>query len=87
MTPVRIVRVDERNFAVQELADIEATVKGKKTGEVRREWRDSGYFGHRLDHAARFAVLRAAGIGEIVTEQFVNDAVAMIVQGTKDVLQ
>lgn len=79
MNRTRIVKVDQRNFAVQKFVTVESRVKLRKTGEVREEWQDSGYFGHRLDQAARFALLDSFEDGEQVTPQLVEKAVAQIV--------
>ena len=77
----RIVKVDEYNFAAQ----YEKTIEGRD-GKKRKEWTDAGYFGHRLDHAAEFALSKAFDIGEPITPADVRNAVRRIVRETRTAL-
>jgi len=78
----RIVRVDEHNVAVQVYTEMDVVrVEGKKrvkTGEKRCEWRDRGYYGHRLDYAAESALFLAMPYGEQITPAVIKDAVRSI---------
>lgn len=81
MRKARIVKVDSRNFAVQELRTIEPKAKkGEVAAPPRTEWVDQGYFGHRLDHAAKFALSASFEDGEQVTPEMITQAVAVIVR-------
>lgn len=85
---VRIIKADSRNFAVQSLETIiPKAKKGEEPGPVRIEWKDSGYFGHRLDHAAKFAISDSFEEGEKITPAMVEKAVAQIVSETQKVLK
>lgn len=77
----RIVKVDSYNFAVQYEKEIEG-----RNGVKRKEWVDGGYFGHRLDHAAEFAVSHGFDIGEPITPKSVREAVRDIVKNTKEAM-
>ena len=77
----RIVKVDWYNFAVQYEKEIEG-----RNGVKRKEWVDGGYFGHRLDHAAEFAVSHGFDIGEPITPADVRNAVRRIVRETRAAL-
>ena len=79
----RIVKADERNFAVQVLK----TLTNPKTKQSREEWVDEGYFGHRLDHAAEFVLLRGFAVDDPITPKDVKAAVAGIVAQTKAALR
>jgi len=79
----RIVRADEHNVAVERYDEI----TNPKTKETRREWREVGYYGHRIEHAAESALFNALPYGEQVTPQMIRDAVATIVENTKVVLK
>lgn len=78
----RIVKVDEYNFAAQ----YEKTIEGRD-GKKRKEWTDAGYFGHRLDHAAEFALSKAFDIGEPITPKSIREAVKDIVKNTKEAME
>jgi hypothetical protein len=87
----RVVRVDAHNVAVQQFVEVEVSVKGgdgkrSKTGEMRQEWQERGYFGHRLDHAAESALFLSMPIDESITAKMVKDAIAEITENTKGVL-
>lgn len=90
-TKARIVRVDALNFAVQELTEIETVTtdpdgKRTKTGDVRQEWKDAGYYGHRLDYAVESALSKGFDIGEPITAESIRAACKAIVDETKAVL-
>ena len=88
MRKARIIKADSRNFAVQELRTIEPKAKkGEQAPLPRTEWVDQGYYGHRLDHAARFAISASFEDGETITPELVEKAVETIVGETKKVLQ
>ena len=85
---VRIVRVDAHNVAVQQYVQPALPPKSKKNpNPVQREaeWRDVGYYGHRLDFAAEHALFKAVPEGERITQDTIRAAVAQIVKSTKDV--
>ena len=87
----RIVRVDALNFAVQELTEIETVTtdpdgKRSKTGDVRQEWKDAGYYGHRLDYAVESALSKGFDIGEPITAESIRAACKAIVDETKAAL-
>ena len=79
----RIVRADAHNVAVEQYSEIE----NPKTKEKRREWKEVGYYGHRLEWAAESALYLAMPEGEQITPKMVHDAVAEIVANTKEVLR
>lgn len=86
---VRIVRCDRFNVAVERLVEVEVVETGpdgkrSKTGQKREEWQETGYYGHRIEHAAEEALFEAMPIGGQVTPQMVKDAVAEIVRQTKE---
>ena len=83
----RIVRVDALNIAVEVYKAVEVTEKGEdgkrtKTGAVVHRWEESGYYGHRLDHAAESALFQAMPHGEPITPKMIRDAVADIVKNS-----
>lgn len=87
MKKVRIVKVDSRNFAVQAFETIQPrTKKDEQPGLPRTEWVDQGYFGHRLDQAARFAISDSFETGELVTPDAVAKAVQTIVSETQKLM-
>lgn len=59
----RIKKCDALNFCVE----VYREVINPKTKEKREEWKEEGYFGHRLEHAIEFAVLRGYAVDGIVT--------------------
>lgn len=88
MTKARIVRCDEHNVAVQIFTETEKKVKGDdgkftKTGETVWEWKDAGYYGHRIDHAAESALFLSLPKDEPITGAMIKAAVAEIVAQTK----
>lgn len=83
----RIVRVDAHNIAVEQYTATEVVEKGEdgkrvKTGATREEWKEVGYYGHRIDHAAESALFVAMPEGEPLTPQMVRNAIAQIVAQT-----
>jgi hypothetical protein len=79
----RIVRVDAHNVAVEVYSEITS----KKTGETRTEWKEAGYYGHRLDYAAQSALYESMPYGEPITPEMISNAVAEIVANTKAALE
>jgi len=83
----RIVRADEHNYGVQIYTRVETAKKvGNKivkTGEVRGEWQDKGYYGHRLDWAAESALFLSMPYGEQITSAMLKAAVQEIVKNVK----
>lgn len=80
--PVRIVRCDGRNFAVEVYKEL----TNPKTKTVRWDWVETDYYGHRLEHAAANALLAACPVGSVVTPELVRSAVEEIVARTNDAL-
>jgi hypothetical protein len=83
----RIVRVDAHNVAVEQYTATEVVEKGEdgkrvKTGATREEWKEVGYYGHRIDHAAESALFVAMPEGEKITPQMIREAVFKIVAET-----
>jgi len=92
VNPVRIKRIDRYNVAVERLVEVEVSERGadgkrSRTGVKRQEWQETGYYGHRIDHAAEEALFEACPIGEVVTPETVKSAVKEIVRQTKDLLK
>lgn len=84
----RIVRCDALNIAVEVYKAIEVREKQEdgtmpKTGAVAHRWEESGYYGHRLDHAAESALFQSMPHGEQITPKMIRDAIAEIVANTK----
>lgn len=94
MIPVRLVRVDVHNIAVEKLVDTEITevsvsAEGKrlrrKTGKTRREWVETAYYGN-VAMAAKNAVFEALPMNFPITPEMIAQAVETICQNTKEAL-
>jgi len=87
MNKVRIVKVDDRNFGVQEYRDVEIMVDKKRTGEFRKKWVDVAYYGPgTLEWAAKCALLAKVKEQQELIGEF-KSAVAGIVEETKKALK
>lgn len=89
---VRIVRADEHNVAVERYVEVDVFDKddaGKriKTGDKRCEWREVGYYGHRIEWAAESALFQAMPVGSVITAEEVRRAVLDIARATKEALK
>ena len=60
---IRIVKADEMNWAVERYTEVETRKDGKLTGETRREWKEVGYYGSKIEWAFRGAILHATNVG------------------------
>lgn len=82
---VRIVRIDSRNYEVQQFVEVATKKKvGNtfvETGEVKREWTFKGYYG-KLDMAIRAAIDASFKDDTVITQQALNEAVKTIVEQT-----
>ena len=83
MNKVRIIKADAHNFAVQVYREIES----RKTKEKRHEWVTETYYGHRLDHAIKFATLYGIPDGETVTPELFAELMQTTITETKKALQ
>jgi len=85
LNKVRIVRIDPRNYEVQQFTEIpvKKKVDGKyvETGEVKREWTFKGYYG-KLDMAIRAAIDASFKDDTIITKQVLDEAVKTIIEQT-----
>jgi hypothetical protein len=77
---VRIVKVDEHNYAVQKY---EKPMVTKKTKHFEARWVDKHYAGHKLEWAAKWALLEAAGKDVPITREYADSLVRNIVDATK----
>ena len=80
---VRIVRADNRNFAVEQYAKIEVRSEAKKTGEIRYEWQTVGFYGERPE-ALILACKNALMIGANGTET--KELIETIQQAEKQII-
>lgn len=76
----RIRRIDSHNVAVERYS----AIVNNKTKEVRHDWQEVGYYGHRIEHAAESALFVAMPEGEPITPKMIRDAVAEIVSHFKE---
>lgn len=74
MPKVRIVKVDDYNYAVLKYQ----TVKNKKTGEVEREWKPVGYYGDKLEWAIKGALFHSLPKDVPITVALIKKAVKEI---------
>jgi hypothetical protein len=84
----RIVKADAHNYAVERYEEIENTTKNEegkreRSGTFRREWKEVGYYGHRLDWAAESAIFEGIKNGSEITKQLLKECVKEIVQNTQ----
>lgn len=61
--------------------------KRRKTGQMRQEWQDDGYHGHRLDYALESAILKGFDIGEAVTPATLKTMFAETLAEIKKVME
>lgn len=83
---VRIVKLDAHNFAVERLE--QPKPKKVKDGEEPKEqkppaWVDVAYYGHKLEHAARYAMYHGIPVGDIVTEAVARECCERIIAATE----
>jgi len=95
---VKVVRDDDRNFAVQRYVAVDIKESGarggKKTGEKRLEWKTLGYFGERPESlvAAAKCALAAGANGrdtrELIAsieraERSIRQSIKQLLEGEK----
>lgn len=80
----RIVKSDGHNVCVQ----VYTQTRNPKTKELNPpQWVDNGYFGHRIDHAAGWALFESMREKDAITRAVVEDAIKRIVDATKAALE
>jgi hypothetical protein len=74
----KVVKVDDLNYAVQRYENI----VNSKTKESRKDWKDVGYFGHRLDWAVESAIFKSMPLGDVTVDEL-RSCTAEIIKNMK----
>ena len=80
---VRIVKVDSRNYCVQQYKEIESTDKVTKEKRSRTDWQDAGYYGDKLQWAVESALMVKVPEGKDLLGEF-KKAAADIMEAMKN---
>ena len=83
MNRVRIIKADAHNFGVQVYREI----KNRRDKTSRYDWVTEKFYGHRLDHAIKFATLYGIPDGETVTPELFAELMQTTITETKKALQ
>lgn len=75
---VRIVKADALNYAVEVVRIVK-----KKDGPEVLEWKEHGYYGHRLDWAVKSAMMQSVPEGKELKGEF-DAAAAKIIAHIKE---
>lgn len=71
---VRIIKCDDRNYAVQQYR----AIVNNKTGDVRLDWADAGYYGDKLQWAVESALMVKVPEGKDLLGEFKKAAADII---------
>jgi len=72
---IRVVRADIHNYSVERYEEIKS-----RDGSTKLEWQTLGWFGGNIVAAFKVAVQEGLPVGEAVTLQAFNAAVARLVE-------